>query len=100
MNNKIIIKDHDEKIIYNGLILDMPIKEEYIIKKSIDIFDDEDPCIIHKSYVIKKIVDEFLKYISSKDYSQIKLSTCDFIEIDFINIDNIEKCTMLLNKEK
>lgn len=54
MNEKIIIKDYDETVIYSGPILDMPIKEEYIIKKSIDIFDDEDPCIIHKSYAIKK----------------------------------------------
>ena len=41
------------KIIYEGNILDIPIKEEAIIKKSIEVFGDEDPCIIHQSFVIK-----------------------------------------------
>lgn len=100
MNEKIIIKDYNEKVIYNGPILDMPIKEQYIVKKSLDLFDDEDPCIIHKAYAIKKIIDEFLKYIKGKNHNYVKLSTCDPTKIDFINIDDITKYSLLLIKEK
>jgi hypothetical protein len=39
--------------IYEGNILDIPIKEDAIIKKSIEVFGDDDPCIIHQSFVIK-----------------------------------------------
>lgn len=72
MKNKIVVKQFDE-IIFNGNILDIPIKENYIIKKSIEIFDDDDPCIIHKSFVVKQVVDDLLKQINRKFNCEIKL---------------------------
>jgi len=79
------IKRNDE-VIYQGNILDMPIKSDCIIKKSIELFDDDDPCIIHKSFVIKKYVDEFLKLTDLKNQGQVKLG--DFVErLAFIALD-------------
>lgn len=68
-----MVKQFDE-IIFNGNILDIPIKENYIIKKSIEIFDDDDPCIIHKSFVVKQVVDDLLKQINRKFNCEIKLT--------------------------
>mgnify|MGYP000394751636 FL=1 len=53
-----IIKN--ERILYEGRISDIPIKEKYIISKSVELFDDDDPCIIHKSYVVKEYADQIL----------------------------------------
>jgi len=79
------IKRNDE-VVYQGNILDMPIKSDWIIKKSIELFDDDDPCIIHKSFVIKKYVDEFLKLTDLKNQSQVKLG--DYAEkLTFIALD-------------
>lgn len=57
---KVVMKKKD-KIIFQGNILDIPIKNAFIIQKSIDVFDDDDPCIIHKSFVVKQFVDDLLK---------------------------------------
>lgn len=96
MNNKIIIKTLDGNILFNGNILDIPIKEDYIIKKSIEIFDDDDPCIIHKSFVIKKIVEELLEIINN-DGNEIKL--IDYKnKISFLNIDNYDECILYISE--
>lgn len=82
----------NEKMIYNGRIAEIPIKNEYIIKKSVELFDDEDPCIIHQSYVIKEYVDVLLgefrrsnNVILGKDNLDL-ISFLDFTELDLIVI--------------
>ena len=35
-----------EKVIYEGLLKDIPIKEKVLIEKSIYFFDDPEPCFI------------------------------------------------------
>jgi len=88
MKQYIIIKKNG-KILYDGRISDIPLKEEYIISKSVELFDDDDPCIIHQSYVIKEFVDELLsvfkctksKTIDVKDHLE-SLSFLDYMELE------------------
>ncbi|MCF7927187.1 MAG: hypothetical protein K9L74_06425 [Candidatus Izimaplasma sp.] len=77
MKQTVLIK-HQDKTLYMGKISDIPLKKEAIIKKSIALFDDEDPCIIHQSYVVKEYVDEILNLFNEKgttlhiaDYEQL-----------------------------
>ena len=91
MNYKIIVKSLDDKILYKGKLLDIPIKESYVIEKSIEIFDDDDPCIIHKSFVIKKVVDDLLKQTKLKEKLTIRfdeykdtLHFLDFHETNYL----------------
>lgn len=60
--------------VFSGNILDLPLKNDYVIKRSIELFDDADPCIIHRSYVIRKVVDEIKAMLKVKDQSGIALS--------------------------
>ena len=87
-----IIKN--EKILYEGRISDIPIKEKYIISKSVELFDDDDPCIIHQSYVIKEYVDQLLSVFKCVKKSEIEvknhldeLSFLDFMELDKLVIN-------------
>lgn len=41
----------------------LPLKEEKIIEKSKDLFNDPEPCIIHRSFVIKKMLMEISEYL-------------------------------------
>lgn len=84
-----IIRNND--LIFAGNILDIPIKEEYIIQKSIDVFDDDDPCIIHKSYVIKLFVDELLEKTNLKKQKQVDLTS--FTDLAFLDF-NLEGCVI------
>lgn len=86
MKQKVFIFRNGEEI-FKGKALNLPIKEEYLIKKSIELFDDEDPCIIHQSYVVKEFVNEFLELfksdveINGKNYAN-KLLFLDFKKIE------------------
>lgn len=40
----------------------LPFKDEIIIEKSIELFNDREPCIIHRTYVIKKLMLEVSEY--------------------------------------
>ncbi len=37
---------------------ELNIKEAYVIGKSIEMFDDDDPCIIHRTYALEAILHE------------------------------------------
>lgn len=65
MKQRLIVQSTDGQVLYQGRPLDLPIKREAIIKKSIELFSDDDPCIIHKSYVIKLYVDELLEELKN-----------------------------------
>jgi len=85
------------KIIYEGNILDIPIKEEAIIKKSIEVFGDEDPCIIHQSFVIKEYTSELLEHLKKSpncclenEALKEKIGFIDFTDIDQICIELLE----------
>lgn len=75
----------NNNLVYAGNILDIPIKKEYIIKKSIEVFDDDDPCIIHQSYVIKMFVDELLEKTNLKILGKVDLTS--FTELDFLDFN-------------
>ena len=50
-----------EKVIYEGLLKDIPIKEKVLIEKSIYFFDDPEPCFIHRDAVRVRLTDELHK---------------------------------------
>jgi hypothetical protein len=88
-----IIKN--DKEIFNGKIADIPIKKEYIVKKSIELFDDDDPCIIHQSYVVKEFVDVLLNI--RKDNNLDKIHISNFLEdLDFIDYTELEKLIIII----
>lgn len=93
MNCKIEIKNTKNDVVYKGDILDLPIKEEYIIQKSIEMFDDDDPCIIHRSYVVKEIVNGLLTEVKENSSKEIKLSKYRNEDI-CIDIPDIEECIL------
>lgn len=59
-------------LLYEGKLIDLPIKDEYITQKSIDLFDDDDPCIIHKSYVLKGFADEMITLFKTHNTTILK----------------------------
>ena len=88
-----IIKNNKE--IFNGKIASIPIKKEYIVKKSIELFDDDDPCIIHQSYVVKEFVDILLDIKKDNNLDEIHVN--NFLEVlDFIDYTELEKLIIII----
>ncbi|QNU66648.1 hypothetical protein EHE19_017650 [Ruminiclostridium herbifermentans] len=42
----------------------LPLRDEKIIEKSVELFNDHEPCIIHKSFAMKKLLFEIDEYFS------------------------------------
>ncbi|MDF2881083.1 MAG: hypothetical protein K0R54_1640 [Clostridiaceae bacterium] len=61
----VFLTDYSGQVIFHGRITSLPLKEEKVIKKSIEMFNDSDPCIIHKSYVMKKIILDIDDYLNT-----------------------------------
>lgn len=92
MKQKITITQNGERI-YSGRIINIKITEAAVIQKSIDLFDDDEPCIIHQSYVYKEyanyIVELFkktgLKTLDVKNYLE-ELSFLDYKDLSSLQI--------------
>jgi hypothetical protein len=94
MKERVIVKREDY-ILYDGNILDLPLKDKYITELSIKIFDDDDPCIIHQSYVIKELVSNLLNLFKSQDKDILK--AVDFLdEFDVVDFSDIYTLTFEL----
>ena len=48
----------DDKALFSGDLTDLPLKDEWIIKKSIEFFNDPEPCFIHRSAVTIRMLNE------------------------------------------
>jgi hypothetical protein len=71
----------------------MPIKEQAIIKKSDELFNDPDPCIIHQSYARQKIVDEIMDLFPKKTSKNISL--LHYIDrLSDLDIENLKDCSI------
>ncbi len=97
MKYKIMIKK-DNDILFDGHPLDLPIKQEMLIKKSVEMFDDQTPCIIHQTYVIESFIDAFISKFKKQLNQDIQL-TEEVEEIQFIDIKNIESCIIQIRRK-
>jgi hypothetical protein len=88
MKIKLIITNKNKDVIYSGNAYDLPVHDEMIKKKSIELFDDDEPCIIHQSYATQKLIDGFLKQFQGVDVHDMKFkdSKEDF---SFIKLEHI-----------
>jgi len=80
-------------VVFSGNILDLPIQNKYVVKKSIEMFDDADPCIIHKSYVIRKVVDEIKALLQVKDHQGIALKPYAS-QLPYLELEHLEHLTI------
>ncbi|MDR1559405.1 MAG: hypothetical protein LBS84_06860 [Clostridiales bacterium] len=46
------------EVLFSGELTDLPLKEEWILKKSVEFFDDPAPCYIHRSAVAVRLLNE------------------------------------------
>ena len=62
-----LVLSKDGTIIYDGLLKDVPLKEEIILKKSVEFFDDPEPCHIHRSAVRVRLISELLEEVTDRE---------------------------------
>lgn len=58
----------NESLLYEGLWNELPLTEEIILEKSIEFFNDREPCAIHRSAVHMRLLAELEQLFSSPDF--------------------------------
>lgn len=84
ISNRIEIIQNDGKLIYQGIISDLPLREDYIIAMSIELFNEKEPCIIYRTHIMKKYYIKLYEMLSSEKSSDI---SCSQLEEYFNPID-------------
>lgn len=99
---KLQFLDTDKNIIFENKLIAIPLNEEEIISRSIEYFNDPEPCMIHRSAVMKSMIIELYEFfleVYMDGQKRIKWdSVSDFIKknIDLCNekeIDSVVICT-------
>ena len=96
MKKKIIIESND-RIIFKGKKMNMPIRKDAIIEKSIELFDDDDPCIIHTSYVIKHFADDLIKLFEKEDTDELNAEPYKE-QLHFLELDSLKNVKIKMKR--
>lgn len=84
--------DKNKSVIKRTSILKLPIKDKIIIDKTIEMFNEDEPCIIYKTAAINQIGMEILKALENKiDYAVFKKKDLPEIIGNIVDLnDNVE----------
>lgn len=77
-----------KEVVKSYKLTSVPIKEQTIISKSIEFFNDPEPCFIHRSAVIKRLVaeiDDYFYNISKTGTNEIKCAAFNERFSDMLN---------------
>jgi hypothetical protein len=81
---KIWIYDQNQKVLFKGSPLSLPYKKDSIVAKCIELFNDHDPCVIHESYAIHQLSEEFIGHL--KRFNHLEIPVNHFIQdVTFID---------------
>ena len=91
MHMVLIFTNKSNNIIMKSDTNSLPLKEEHIINKSVELFNDNDPCIIHKTFCMKKLYLEITEYFDSVCKTGINRILWDEIPIKIHELIDIDK---------
>ncbi len=73
----ICLKDINNNIIEKMKLTSLPLREDVVIQKSIEFFDDPEPCMIHRSAVMKRLYMEIYEFLLKKyESGEYELKLC------------------------
>jgi len=56
----LVLVDETDSVLGRYPMVRLPIREEVVVRKSIEYFDDPEPCFLHRSAVLKRLLVEIL----------------------------------------
>ncbi|MFH5880998.1 MAG: hypothetical protein ACNA7U_08830 [Candidatus Izemoplasmataceae bacterium] len=83
------------KSVFKGKVLNIPVKHEKIIEKSLELFDDEDPCIIHTSFILKHYAEIILNLFEKENTTVIEGAKHQD-DLDFLDVKSLDTMTITL----
>jgi len=99
MKEKIQIKNLKGEVVFKGKPINMPYKAEYIKEKCIELFNDDDPCIIHQSYAVNHFVEHFLDFYRDQHVQNHPLAD-DAKHFGYLDIPHLETLFLTIEGKK
>ena len=99
MKCTIKITNQDGQKIYQGKVINLPFKKQAIKDKCIELFNDDDPCIIHESYAINKFAEQLVTLFNQQSQTNVQLKDIAH-DLDFIDIPDLASYMMTLEVKK
>lgn len=62
----VVIKSAQGDILYEGAFNELPVKEDYVISQSIALYQEEEPCIIYRTHILRKLYLDILEQFGGK----------------------------------
>ena len=62
---EICLKDSSEKVLLKKKLTGLPLREDIVLKWSVEWFNDPEPCMIHRSAVMKRLFMEWAEFLES-----------------------------------
>ena len=71
-------------------LIKLPLKEEFIIEKSKELYSEDEPCIIYRTAIINKTGLELLRQLETSDKVNVKLTLEELNELigNILNLPN------------
>jgi len=92
---KVIISTSQNQMLFKGSLLMLPFRRDAIIQKSIELFNDHDPCIIHESYSIHQLSEMLIAVFEHE--GKLELPIDQLVDkAPFINWDDFENAIFRL----
>lgn len=76
-------------LLYDGLLKDVPIKEEILLQKSLEFFNDPEPCHIHRSAVRTRLTAELLKELADGG-----TEAPGPLLLAYVDLSGVERCSL------
>lgn len=83
--------DNNDKLLFEGELDSIPIKEDVIIRKSIEFFNDHNPCYIHRGAVTVRLLGEIDGYMKMQAGSSIIVDRHAENVVGYIDIEGIHR---------
>ena len=108
MKNKkdlyLIFRDKQSNVVFEGVWHKIPFRETYIIEKCVELYGDPEPCFIHRSAALSRILTEMITLFEKYEHDempivdlndetartikscidQTNISACQYIEVKYI----------------
>lgn len=62
----VMIKTENGRILFEGSLNELPVKEDYVISKSRELYNEDEPCIIYRTHITKKLYLDIWEQLKEK----------------------------------
>ncbi len=78
--------------VFHGAVKDLPLQEEVVIKKSIEFYDDPEPCFIHRGAVMTRLYEELSQFFETAKGGEIPVDDIPppllgYLDLSFDRVD-------------